>query len=314
MMERTDRHYRFMMRQLTRRTLLYTEMVTQGAILHGDRARHLDFDPVEKPLALQLGGDDAAGLAACARIAEDWGYDEVNLNVGCPSPRVQRGAFGAALMAHPERVAEMVAAMRATCRLPVTVKHRIGIDGREAYEDLEGFVRAVKSAGPARMTVHARIACLDGLSPKENREVPPLRYDDVYRLKAAFPALEIEINGGVLNLEAGRAHLGRVDAVMIGRAAYADPWMFREADELFFGEAPRAIERAAVAETMQTYTERWVAQGGRTRDIGRHLLHLFSGTRGARVWRRHLTVHGAAPNASPRVIKEALQATSEVRH
>ncbi|MBK8013277.1 MAG: tRNA dihydrouridine(20/20a) synthase DusA [Deltaproteobacteria bacterium] len=234
MMERTDRHYRYMARLLTRRTLLYTEMVTTWALLHGDRRRLLDYSECERPLALQLGGDNPDDLAQCAVWAEELGYDEVNLNVGCPSERVISGRFGACLMAEPVRVAAIVAAMRARVRIPVTVKHRIGINGLESYEDLANFVRVVAEAGCARFTVHARIAILGGLSPAENREIPPLRYEDVYRLKSDFPALEIELNGGVRSLDSALSHLQHVDAVMIGRAAYERPILLASADALIF--------------------------------------------------------------------------------
>ena len=233
MMDRTDRHFRFFLRRITRHTLLYTEMVTTGAVIHGDRERLLGFDLREKPVALQLGGDDPRALAECARIGEGFGYDEINLNVGCPSDRVQKGRIGACLMAEPERVADGVEAMRAAVSIPVTVKHRIGIDHLDRYEDMARFVTTVAAAGSDRFTVHARIAWLQGLSPKENRDIPPLRYDDVYRLKREHPDLSIEINGGVRSLDGVEEHLREVDAVMIGRAACDDPYLFAEADRRF---------------------------------------------------------------------------------
>ncbi|MCB9734828.1 MAG: tRNA dihydrouridine(20/20a) synthase DusA [Deltaproteobacteria bacterium] len=290
MMARTDRHLRYFLRQLSRRTLLYTEMVTTGAVIHGDREKLIGFSPEEGPVALQLGGSDPRELAECAKIAEDWGYDEVNLNVGCPSDRVQSGRFGACLMAEPERVAECVVAMRAAVRVPVTVKHRIGIDGLEAYEDMLRFVDLVAAAGADRFTAHARIAILAGLSPKENREVPPLRYDDVYRLKRERPGLDIEINGGIRTLEAARAHLEHVDAVMIGRAAYEDPYVFARADRDVFGDAdaPVLTRREAVL-AMLSYVARETARGERLHHITRHMLPLFARQAGGRQWRRRLS-------------------------
>ena len=236
MMERTDRHYRYFMRQMTRRTLLYTEMITTAAILHGDREKLLGFSSEEKPLSLQVGGDNPQELAECARIAEDMGYDEINLNVGCPSNRVQNGNFGACLMAQPERVAQAVEAMQKAVDLPVTVKHRIGIDQRDRYEDMAHFVRIVSEVGCRRFTVHARKAWLKGLSPKENRNIPPLRYQDVHRLKQEFPHLFIEINGGITTLEQVQEQLKLVDAVMIGRAAYDNPYLFATVDRDLYGE------------------------------------------------------------------------------
>ncbi len=236
MMDRTDRHFRYFMRQITRRTLLYTEMVTMNAILHGDRESLLGYSEEEHPIALQLGGDDPGKLAECAKIAEDWGYDEVNLNVGCPSDRVQKGRFGACLMAYPDVVARSVEAMREACGLAVTVKHRIGVDDLDQYEDMKRFVETVARAGCDRFSVHARKAWLQGLSPKENREVPPLRYEDVYRLKDEFRDLKIEINGGIKTLAETKTHLERVDAVMIGRAAYDNPYVFAEVDREIFGD------------------------------------------------------------------------------
>lgn len=292
MMDCTDRHFRWLMRQISRRALLYTEMVTTGAALHGDRAHVLGFSPEERPLALQLGGDDPAALAASARIAEDMGYDEVNLNCGCPSDRVHSGNFGACLMAQPGRVADAVAAMRAAVAIPVTVKHRIGIDGRERYEDMLEFVDAVAAAGCDRFTVHARIAVLGGLSPKENRTVPPLRYPDVYRLKAERPGLVVELNGGVRSLDAVQEHLGAgVDAVMIGRAAYEDPFVFADVDRRFFGvEEAEAPGRFEVARRVGEYAEAYVRASPQRKPsaVLRHLLGLFTGQPGAREFRRIL--------------------------
>jgi tRNA-dihydrouridine synthase A len=261
MMNRTDRHYRFFMRQMTSQTLLYSEMITTGAILNGERSRFLDFSPKERPVVLQLGGDLPRDLADCARIAEDWGYDEVNLNVGCPSQRVQNGNFGACLMARPEVVARAVEAMRKSVSLPVTVKHRIGIDHCDRYEDLVRFVRTVAQAGADRFIVHARKAWLSGLSPKENRSIPPLRYHDVYRLKAEYPQLGIEINGGVESLGQIVTHLNQVDGVMIGRAAYGHPFLFASVDSTFYCSDGPAVTREEVVERLLPYTERMMAQG-----------------------------------------------------
>jgi tRNA-dihydrouridine synthase A len=312
MMDRTDRHFRYFMRQMTRRTLLYTEMVTTGAILHGDRTRLLDFDSAEKPLALQVGGDDPKALALCAQIAEDMGYDEINLNVGCPSDRVQNGNFGACLMAQPERVANCVAAMRGAVQIPVTVKHRIGIDDRDAYEDMVEFVRIVAKAGCDRFSVHARKAWLQGLSPKENRDIPPLRYEDVYRLKQEFPHLFIEINGGVQTLEQVHIHLHSVDAVMIGRAAYDNPYLFATVDQSVYGEDKRPLTRQEIAEAMLPYIELWVNRGGKLHTITRHMLQLFAGEPGTRAWKRYLTEQSSVLGAGAEVIQAALQHQTEV--
>ncbi len=308
MMQRTDRHFRVLMRQFTRETLLYTEMVTSGAMLHGDRARHLDFDPIERPLALQLGGSDPTDLAQCARIAADWGYDEVNLNVGCPSDRVQQGTFGACLMTTPQRVADAVAAMRAVVDLPVTVKHRIGVDDLDRYEDMLNFVDIVSQAGSDRFSVHARKAWLSGLSPKENRNVPPLRYEDVYRLKRERPGLVVEINGGITTIDETLTHLAHVDAVMIGRAAYDQPGLFATADAQVFGrhDAPTPSAREAVL-GMLPYVSRHVEQGGRLHHVSRHMLNLFVGVPGARHWRRALGGSAVKADASVSDLEDALR-------
>jgi tRNA-dihydrouridine synthase A len=289
MMDRTDRHYRYFMRQITRHTLLYTEMITTGAILHGNRDTLLGFSEIERPLALQLGGDDPEQLAEGARIAEAWGYTEVNLNVGCPSDRVQSGRFGACLMAQPTRVARSVEAMRRATTLPVTVKHRIGINGLEHYENLARFVYTVAQAGCDRFIVHARIAVLHGLSPRENRAIPPLRYADVYRLKDAFPELVIEINGGVTTFEQVREHLYHVDGVMIGRAAYDNPYLFALADALCFGDETPAPTRRQVIEAMIPYVEHWAARGLAAGRVLRHMLGLFAHQRVAKAWKRYLS-------------------------
>lgn len=308
MMECTDRHFRYFMRLITRRSLLYTEMVTAAALVHAKKKRGflLDFSPEERPLALQLGGDDVEQMGECARMAEDWGYDEVNLNVGCPSDRVQRGRFGACLMAEPGHVARMVERMRGVTSLPVTVKHRIGIDDRDRYEDMADFVRVVSGAGADRFSVHARKAWLKGLSPKENREIPPLRYEEVYRLQEEFPGLVIEINGGVRSLEEAEGHLGRVRAVMIGRAAYEDPYMFSGVDGRFFGEEGEVRTREEVVEAFVPYVERHIAGGGRLHHASRHIFGLFAGRVGARVWKRHITLRAVEAGAGGEVLREAL--------
>ena len=306
MMDRTDRHYRYFMRQITRHTLLYTEMITTAALIHGDRDKLLGFSDAEKPLALQLGGDNPAHLAMCARLAEDWGYDAVNLNVGCPSDRVQHGHFGACLMAQPVLVARCVEAMRQATTLPVTVKHRIGIDDLDRYEDMVNFVRTVAQAGCDRFIVHARKAVLHGLSPRENRTVPPLRYADVYRLKTNYPALHIEINGGITTLLQATAQLQHVDGVMLGRAAYDQPYLFAEADALFFRDHAPPPTRRQVLEAMLSYLERWVAQGLPPYRVVRHLLTLFASQRAARLWKRYLSERTWRPETAVAALQEAM--------
>ena len=299
MMDCTDRHFRWLMRQISRRTLLYTEMVTSHAIVHGDRDYILGYSQDEHPLALQLGGDDPVMLAECARVAEGMGYDELNLNVGCPSDRVASGNFGACLMLRPERVAACVAAMRAAVALPVTVKHRIGVDAQDSYEHMRAFVDTVAAAGCDRFTVHARIAVLGGLSPKENRTVPPLRYPEVYRLKSELPHLDIEINGGVRSLDAVDEHLrdGKVDAVMIGRAAYDDPYLFADVDGRYFDDPHAVPDRVEIALRYGAYVEAFLARTPRAKFSGlaRHVLGLFTGLPGAREFRRTLTTPSADP-------------------
>lgn len=306
MMDRTDRHFRYFLRRITRRTLNYTEMVTTGAVLHGDRDRLLAFDREEKPIALQLGGDEPVALAECARIAAARGYDEVNLNVGCPSERVQKGSFGACLMAEPQRVRDAVAAMRAAVPIPVTVKHRIGIDQLDRLEDLLHFVDVVSQGGCDRYAVHARIAWLKGLSPKENRDVPPLRYEDVYRLKRERPHLRIEINGGIRDLDAAGEHLGQVDGVMIGRAAWDDPYLFARADQRFYGDAEPVPSRQEVARRMLPYIDQQVARGVPLPHLSRGMIHLFQGCPGARAWRRALSEETRGPGVDADVIERAL--------
>lgn len=292
MLDWTDRHCRYFHRLLTRHTRLYTEMVTTGALLHGDRPRHLDFNPEEHPLALQLGGSEPADLARCAKLAQDWGYDEVNLNCGCPSERVQRGAFGACLMNEAPLVADGVKAMRDVVDIPVTVKHRIGIDRIESYDFVRDFVGTVAEAGCEVFIVHARNAWLQGLSPKENRDIPPLRYEFVYRLKRDFPALTIALNGGVGSDEQIAEHLRHVDGVMVGRQAYHEPWSMADWDARFFGDAPATPhERAAIEALMVEYMARQAPKGVAWAHVARHMLGLWNGMPGARRWRQAWSDH-----------------------
>jgi tRNA-dihydrouridine synthase A len=306
MMDWTDRHCRAFHRTLTRRALLYTEMVTTGAILYGDRERHLGFGVVEHPLALQLGGSDPSALAECARIAGDWGYDEVNLNCGCPSDRVQSGAFGACLMRTPDVVARAVEAMKAATSLPVTVKHRIGIDDLDSYEHLTRFVRTVAEAGCETFIVHARKAWLSGLSPRENREIPPLRHDVVRQLKADFPHLTVVLNGGILTLEAARDALAWADGVMIGRAAYQDPYILATADCEVFGEVGTPPTRREAIEAFLSHVAAQLEQGQPLNRMMKHTLGLFAGQPGARHWKRTLSERGHLPGAGVDVVREAL--------
>ncbi|MEJ8840332.1 tRNA dihydrouridine(20/20a) synthase DusA [Ramlibacter sp. AN1133] len=292
MMDWTDRHCRYFHRLLSRRTRLYTEMVTTGALLHGDVPRHLDFDASEHPVALQLGGSEPADLARCAKLGVEWGYDEINLNCGCPSERVQRGAFGACLMAEPQLVADCVKAMVDAVDVPVTVKHRIGIDKVESYEFVRDFVGTVAEAGCRVFIVHARNAWLKGLSPKENREIPPLRYELVHRLKRDFPQLVIAINGGITEDAVVLAELSQLDGAMIGREAYHHPWWLARWDALFYGQAPSGLRREQVEEEMVRYMERELAQRGTPwSSISRHMMGLYNGLPGARRWRQVWSDH-----------------------
>src|SRR5467141_5438506 len=306
MMDWTDRHCRVFHRRLTRRARLYTEMLTTGAVIHGDRARLLGFDPSEHPVALQLGGSDPRDLATTAKIGEDFGYDEINLNVGCPSDRVKDGRFGACLMAEPALVAAGVHAMKRAVNIPVTVKCRIGIDDQDPEVALDVLARAVVAAGADALIVHARKAWLNGLSPKENRDIPPLDYDRVYRLKQALPDLPVIINGGIGSLSEARAHLGFVDGVMLGRAAYQEPWRLLTADPELFGEAaPHATMKDAL-EAMMPYIERELAQGVRLHSITRHFVGAFHGVPGARAFRRYLAENGVRPGAGVSVLRDAI--------
>jgi tRNA-dihydrouridine synthase A len=306
MMEWTDRHCRFFHRLLTRRALLYTEMLTTGAVLRGDRARLMGFDPFEQPVALQLGGCDPAALAEAARIGEDFGYVEINLNVGCPSDRVQEGRFGACLMAEPALVAECVGAMKAAVKIPVTVKCRIGIDEQDPNDALFAFAEAMKAAAADALIVHARKAWLKGLSPRENREVPPLDYALVHRLKRLHPDIEIILNGGITSLAQAQAELGELDGVMMGRAAYQEPWRLLNVDPLLFGEpAPFATAKEAGL-ALIPYLEGELSKGARLHSITRHVLGLFRAVPGARAFRRHLATEAVKPGASAAVMADAL--------
>lgn len=290
MMDWTDRHCRFFLRQLSSQALLYTEMVTTGALLHGDAHRFLRYHDCEHPLALQLGGSDPADLAACARMAEAHGYDEVNLNVGCPSDRVQNNMIGACLMGHPQLVADCVKAMRDAVAIPVTAKHRIGINGRDSYAELCDFVGTVRDAGCTSFTVHARIAILEGLSPKENREVPPLRYEVAAQLKQDFPELEIILNGGIKTLDECQHHLQTFDGVMLGREAYHNPYLLAQVDQALFGLDKTVIGRAEALTRLRPYIEAHLAEGGAMHHITRHVLGLAQGFPGARRFRQLLSV------------------------
>ena len=306
MMEWTTRDFRFLARLISRRTLLYTEMVHARAVIHGDRERLLGFSSEEHPLALQLGGSEPDKLAEAARIAQDCGYDEVNLNVGCPSERVQNGAFGACLMAEPELVANCVQAMQSAVSIPVTVKTRIGIDDQDDYAFLQRLVRLVSHAGCTSFSIHARKAILSGLSPKENREIPPLNYDRAYQLKRDFPALEIIVNGGIRSLMEAKTHLEHVDGVMIGREAYHNPWHLAQADSLLFGDTAPAPSRQQVLEDYLAYVEARYRQGHHPRHALRHVLSLVQGLPGARAFRRHLSENMHQPGATPALLEQAM--------
>ncbi|MEB3260311.1 MAG: tRNA dihydrouridine(20/20a) synthase DusA [Cyanobacteriota bacterium] len=327
MLDCTDRHFRVLMRQVSRHCLLYTEMVVARAVVArsregapdsaGERGRRLErllgFDPLEKPLALQLGGDDPQELALAARLAAEWGYDEVNLNVGCPSPKASQGSFGACLMARPERVADCVAAMGAASGLPVTVKHRIGIDARDSFAELLDFVDTVAAAGAGRFAVHARKAWLKGLDPKENRTIPPLRWELVHQLKRERPALLVELNGGLDSLEACRSQLDQgVDGVMVGRAAYEHPLRWGEVDPLIFGQVGHDSPRpSTVLRGVIPHAERWCGQGGRLWALGRHLVHVVEGVKGARGWRAQLSSQAGQRSAGPEVLADAARQLEE---
>jgi tRNA-dihydrouridine synthase A len=306
MMDWTDRHCRVFHRLMSRRARLYTEMLTTGAIIHGDRQRLMGFDASEHPVALQLGGSDPQALATCAQIGEGFGYDEINLNVGCPSDRVKDGRFGACLMAEPELVARGLAAMKAAVKIPVTVKCRIGIDDQDPEIALDVLARGVVAAGADALIVHARKAWLNGLSPKENRDIPPLDYDRVYRLKASLPNVPVIINGGIAGIAEAARHLAHVDGVMLGRAAYQEPWRLLQTDPALFGETAPYASMQQVFEAMRPYIEDQLARGTRLHSITRHFVGAFHGVPGARAFRRHLAENGAKSGAGVNVLRDAI--------
>ncbi len=311
MLDWTDRHFRRFARLITHHALLYSEMVTTGALLHGDRHRMLLFDPAEHPVALQLGGSDPADLSECAKMAEQYGYDEVNLNVGCPSPRVRRGCFGAALMAQPQLVAECIEAMRSAVKIPVTVKCRIGIDQQDSYDDLCRFVEQVSLTGCSTFIIHARKAWLEGLSPKENREIPPLRYDVVRQLKEDFCQLELVLNGGITDLDQAEQHLQWVDGVMIGREAYHNPWRLIEVDGRFYDDSRPLGSRCDVVEAYLPYLQQQLNNGLRLHTMTRHILGLFHGVPGARQWRRLLSEGANRPGVGVELLDSALESVKD---
>ncbi|MFL0809760.1 MAG: tRNA dihydrouridine(20/20a) synthase DusA [Agarilytica sp.] len=306
MMEWSDRHCRFLWRLLTKQSFLYTEMVTSGALIHNDPARFLTFNTEEHPLALQVGGSTPKDLAHCAELAEKWQYNEINLNCGCPSDRVQSGKIGAILMAEPKLVADCVRTMVGACDIPVTVKHRLGIDDMEDYEDMKRFVLTVADAGCNTFIVHARKAWLKGLSPKENREVPPLKYDLVYRLKEELPELRIVINGGISTIAQSETLLEHVDGVMIGREAYNNPYFLKDIDHEIFNLANPSLDRKQVVERYIEYCEQQIHQGQRLHFMSRHILGLFQGQPRARLFRKHISEHAHKPGATADVLREAL--------
>ena len=311
MMDWTDRHDRYFMRLMSKRARLYTEMVTADAVRYGDRDKLLAYNEEEHPLALQLGGSDPQALAEAAKIGEDYGYDEINLNVGCPSDRVQSGQFGACLMQEPDLVADCVAAMAAAVRVPVTVKSRIGVDDQDPQEALFGLVEKCKSVGIGHFIVHARKAWLDGLSPKENRDIPPLDYGLVYQLKQAHPDLLISINGGIETLDDCAAHLGKTDGVMLGRAPYKNPYLLASVDSHLFGDADIAPSREQVVEQLIPYAEKLVANGTPLHALTRHVMGLFQGLPGGRLWRRHLSENAPRRGDDPLILREALALVEE---
>jgi tRNA-dihydrouridine synthase A len=312
MMDWTDRHCRYFLRLISKRARLYTEMVTTAAIVHGKAERLLAFDPSEHPVALQLGGSDPGDLAASAKIGAGFGYDEINLNVGCPSDKVQEGRFGACLMAEPALVAEGVRAMREAVAVPVTVKTRIGIDDRDSYGELAAFIGTVADAGCRTFIIHARKAWLQGLSPKENREIPPLRYDVVRRLRDDFPALEFILNGGITSPGQVDAHLEEFPGVMLGRAAYENPYLLAEADSRWFGVAGGPSSRLEIVEAFKPYVAAELGRGQRLHSMTRHILGLFQGVRGGRVWRRYLSENACRPGAGLEVLDGAMQAVQDI--
>lgn len=312
MMDWTDRHCRYFLRLISKKSMLYTEMVTTGAVLYGNRERLLGYDQQEHPLALQLGGSQPQELAESAKIAEDYGYDEINLNVGCPSDRVQAGRFGACLMLEPDLVADCVAAMSSACQIPVTVKSRLGVDNHDSYEMLVNFIEKVSAAGCKTFILHARKAWLKGLSPKENREIPPLNYAVVHSIKKDFPTLEIIINGGIASLEQAKQQLCYVDGVMLGRAAYHNPFLLAEVDSQFYACNKPVLKRHEIMEMFYPYVETQLKTGVYLSSITRHILGLYQGLPGARYWRRHLTEQAIKPGAGIEVLKDAVKKLSSV--
>jgi len=309
MLDRTDRHCRYFYRLMSKQALLYTEMVTTGALIHGDKQRFLQFNAEENPLALQLGGSKPTDLAHCAKMAQDYGYNEVNLNVGCPSDRVQNGLFGACLMAEPRLVADCITAMQQAVSIPVTVKSRIGIDNNDSYEELTHFIKTIASVGCKTFIIHARKAWLKGLSPKQNREIPPLRYDLVYQLKKDFPELEIILNGGIISLEIAQAHLNQVDGVMLGREVYQRPFILTQVDHAIFGESKPLKTRQQIVEELIPYVQQQLKKGVRLNSISRHILGLFHSQKGAKAWRCYLSENATQAGADETILLEALKFT-----
>ncbi len=305
MLDWTDRHERYFLRLISKHALLYTEMITTGALIHGDRQRHLQYNTEEHPVAIQLGGSEPSELAQCAIMAEDAGYDEVNINVGCPSERVQKGSFGACLMAEPKLIAECVDAMQQQVNIPVSVKNRIGIDEKDSYEELCHFIDSVAQSGCKTFIIHARKAWLKGLSPKENREIPPLQYDTVYQIKKDFPELEIIINGGIHTLDQCQEHLEKVDGVMLGREVYHNPYMMAEVDQQLYNSTSPIKSRKEILQQFMDYVEKQLAQDVYLKHMSRHILGLFHGAAGAKAWRRHISENSYKAGAGIEVLQEA---------
>ncbi len=306
MLDWTDRHERYFLRLMSRHAYLYSEMVTTGALIYGDRDRYLQFNHQEQPIALQLGGSDPKALAECAKMAQDYGYNEVNINVGCPSERVQKGAFGACLMAEPQLIAECVDAMRSAVSIPITVKNRIGIDEQDEEQSLRQFIDVVSQAGCHTFIVHARKAWLKGLSPKENRDVPPLNYELVYQIKREYPQLEIIINGGIKTIEASQQHLQQVDGVMLGREVYHNPYLMMQVDAALYNDAGEIFSRKQVLEQYFTYIEQQLGQGAHLKHMSRHLLGLFQGQPGAKAWRRFISENAYKDGAGIEVLHKGM--------
>ncbi len=312
MLDWTDRHYRFFARLISKNAVLYTEMITTGALIHGDRDRYLQFNQEEAPLALQLGGSNPEELSTCAKMAEDLGYDEINLNVGCPSDRVQNNMIGACLMGHPGLVADCIDAMQKAVSIPVTVKHRIGIDDQDSYEELHHFINTIAGTGCSTFIVHARKAILQGLSPKENRDIPPLKYEVAYKLKQDFPSLEIIVNGGIKTIDECLEHIDHLDGVMVGREAYQNPWLLNQVDQALYGAPKSILTRHQVLEEMLPYIELEMKKGAYLGHITRHILGIFHSMPGGRKFRRYISENAHKPGATIDVLKNALEiVTSE---